>query len=179
MMAVEVDGISFSFPDGWVVDKYDDWSFYRNQFVGAAGGMKAVDLLAQSDAKTLWMIEVKDYRGYQRTKAIDLDKEIALKVVDTLAGLLPAKLNSSSTEERTSAAKYLRAKKVRVVLHLELPTTQSRLFHQPINSANVQMKLRTAVKAIDAHPLVVSESDNNELPWTATAPLDTRPASRS
>jgi len=32
MMDIQVDSLTFSFPDSWEVSKYDEWTFYRNQF---------------------------------------------------------------------------------------------------------------------------------------------------
>lgn len=67
MTAKKVDGLTFIFPDGWEIAKFDDWDFYRNRFYKIHNGIKGVDILALSpDKKTLWMIEAKDFRFHRR-----------------------------------------------------------------------------------------------------------------
>lgn len=114
------------------------------------------------------MIEVKGYRRHPRTKPIDLAEEIAHKVFDTLAALLPARINGDVAEETKLAKAALRARRLRVVLHLEQPATHSKLFPRAIDSANVLMKLKTLVRPIDAHPLVVEMNRMHSLSWTVT-----------
>ena len=89
MTEIEEGDLKFSFPDHCQADKYDEWSFYRNQFQSVAGGSKAVDILCLSDDAT-WLIEIKDYRKNPRLKLIDIGDEVAGKVRDTLAGLAAA-----------------------------------------------------------------------------------------
>ena len=45
MTEIEEGDLKFSFPDHCEAGKYDEWSFYRNQFQSVAGGSKAVDIL--------------------------------------------------------------------------------------------------------------------------------------
>ena len=97
------------------------------------------------------------------TQSIDIDglilvEEISLKVFDTLAMLLPAKLNASGPEERRYAKAVCAARRLRVALHLAQPRIQSRLWPRAINPADVQQKLRRLVKPIDAHLLVVDNA---------------------
>ncbi|MGZ4970941.1 MAG: hypothetical protein ACXV8O_02465 [Methylobacter sp.] len=94
MQRFNVDGLNFDFPNDWQVSKYDDWSFYRNQFSRMRNGIKSLDLLAIDPNKTAWLIEVKDYRINSRTKPSDLGEEIAHKVFDTLAAIIPAKIHA-------------------------------------------------------------------------------------
>jgi hypothetical protein len=77
-----------------------------------------------------------------------------IKVLCTLAALLPAKLNASSKDEKTLAGNVLTAEKIRLILHLEQPKKASRLFPRPIDPASVQQKLRQRLKAIDPHAVV-------------------------
>lgn len=121
MPAVRIDGLEFDFPSSWNASKYDDWEFYRKKFAVMWNGIKAIDLLAVDPDRTAWLVEVKDYRAHERTKPSELDDEIARKVFDTLAAMLPAKLNASDGQEATMAASVLGAKRLRVVLHLEQP----------------------------------------------------------
>jgi hypothetical protein len=160
-----VDGINFDFTDDWYVSKYDDWSFYRDRFTRMWSGIKSLDLLAIGPEKTAWLIEVKDYRVHQRTKPSHIADEVAHKVFDTLAALLPAKVNADDTTERSMARQINRAKQLRIVLHLEQPTKHSKLFPRAINPADVKQKLRQLLKPIDAHPFVAESSRMGTLEW--------------
>jgi hypothetical protein len=165
MQRHDVDGLNFDFPDNWKVSKYDDWSFYRNQFVKMREGIKSLDLLAIDTANTAWMIEVKDYRVQQRTKPSDLAGEIAHKVFDTLAALLPAKIHANNLDEKTMAQHVLGAHDLRVVLHLEQPVKHSKLRPRAIDPMNLQIKIRGLLKPIDAHPKVVEMAAMASLVW--------------
>ena len=109
MTEITEEALTFTFPSSWQVSKADEWSFYRNQFAKRFDGVrlackkcnaevrcrecntvktigtKAVDILAIDSESVAWLIEVKDYRRHQRTKAINLADEIAVKVRDSLA----------------------------------------------------------------------------------------------
>jgi hypothetical protein len=143
--------LTFHFPENALVSKYDDWSFYRNQFLPSFVDPKAVDFIYIDDTQT-WLIEIKDYRIHNRTKPSDIAQEIALKVKDTLAGLVCAKNNANDTDEKTFAKAALKSKKIRVVLHLEQPKNQRR-----IDPADVLSKLKKRLKALDTHPCVVDQ----------------------
>ena len=120
--------LTFGFPDGWRAAKFDEWSFYRNQFqkVGnvsiscsdqkcegelrcvkcgktRVAGIKAIDILAVETGSQCWLIEIKDYRREPRTKTIDLADEVALKVRDTLAALVAAQVNANDADEKAMA----------------------------------------------------------------------------
>ena len=160
------DRLSFHFPAEVQATKYDDWSFYRNQFNAAFGGTKATDLIA-IDGDTTWLVEIKDYRQHRRTKPIDLGDEIAIKMRDTLAGLTAAQCNANDIHEKRFARSALKAKKIRVVLHLEQPQKHSKLFPQAIDPVAVIQKMKQRLKAIDAHPKVVDQhSLKPNMSWT-------------
>ena len=92
MMPTIAEGqLTFDFPDSWRASKFDEWSFYRNQFQQVCNGTKAVDILAVEPRACFWAIEAKDYRRHQRTKAINLADEIAEKVRDSVAALVTAR----------------------------------------------------------------------------------------
>ena len=165
MMDIQVDSLVFKFPASWKVSKYDDWSFYRNQFSKMWNGIKAVDLIA-IEHDVAWLIEVKDYRTSRRTKVQALPDEVAQKAFSTLAAMLPAKMNASVSEENDFASDVVKANQLRIVLHLEQPRKHSKLFPRAINPANVQLKLRTLIKPIDPHPMVVESVDMQGLEWT-------------
>jgi len=85
--------LTFSFPEGWLVNKYDEQSFYR-QKVQKCRGTAAVDILALSETD-LFLIEVKDFRKHRienkkRIQHAELADEFAQKVRDTIAGLYGA-----------------------------------------------------------------------------------------
>lgn len=156
-MTILMEGaLTFSFDGSCQATKYDAWSFYRNQFMKTCGGAKAIDFLCMSEGIS-WLIEVKDYRAHARTKPIDLAQEVAEKVRDTLAGLAAAKTNANDLDEKGMAQSALGAQHWRVVLHLEQPAKRSRLHPQTIDPANITLKLRQALKAIDPHACVVDQ----------------------
>lgn len=158
--------LKFVFDSMAIVSKYDDWAFYRNQFQNRCyRGNKAVDFVCRT-ADTMWLIEVKDYRMHERTKCIDLADEIAMKVRDTLAGLVAAQMQANDHNEHQSARKMLKAKSIHVVCHIEQPPKHSRLRPRAIEPDKLKQKLRTLIKAIDPHPVVM---DRNlfpaSIPW--------------
>lgn len=159
--------LRFVFPKGIAASKYDDWSFYRNQFLknfDSIGGVKAVDIIVID--QVVWFIEVKDYRLECKTNARELADVIAIKVRDTLAGLVAAKNNANDAGEREIARQVLKNNKIRVVLHMEQPTNPSKLHPNAINPANIKLKLKQRLKSIDAHPLVVDkETLHHDMPW--------------
>lgn len=165
MPSITEGKLHFDFPENWQATKYDDWAFYKNQFGKLQEGLKAIDILAIDTETTAWFIEIKDYRQHQRTKPIDLADEVVLKTLHTLAALLPAGVNANVQAEKTFARNVLCAKNLRVVLHLEQPVRSSRLTPRAIDPANVSQKLRSKLKAIDAHPKVVEMQKMWNLPW--------------
>lgn len=167
MQTFDVDGISFQFDDDWQVSKYDEWAFYKNQFSKIKSGIKSVDLIAISPSPdpVLWLIEAKDYRTHSRTKHIPIQDEFVQKVFDTLSALIPAKIRADQAEEKEIAKLATRAKKICLVLHLEQPTTHSKLRPRAINPADIYQKLRQSLKAIDPHPRVAESTNMQNLPW--------------
>ena len=166
MPEVDVDGIAFTFPNDWEVRKYDEWQYYR-AYEHARAGTKAVDLLAIDPDRTAWLIEVKDYRLYRRTKPTELSNEIAQKVHDTLAVVLAAQTRAGDAEEKRLAKKVARAPRLRIVFHLEQPAKHSKLFPRAIDPASIKLKLKTLVRQIDAHPAVVEINDMRDMAWEA------------
>ncbi len=161
--------LRLDFPIGWEAQKYDEWTFYRQQFLRARDGLKGVDVLAWDPAwKTAWLVEIKDYRQHGRQKDTELWREVADKVLDTLSGLLPAAVNSNSEVERALARKVLQAKRIRVVLHLEQRQHGSRLHPRAIEAADVKQKLKQVLRAVDSHPQVVETARMGGLAWAAS-----------
>jgi len=159
--------LEFDFPNSCQASKYDDWSYYRNQFQSVANRSKAVDIVCV-ERRVSWLIEIKDYRRHPRTKTIDIADEVAEKVRDTLAGLAAAASNANESEERQHARKALASRKWRVVLHLEQSAAPRRLWRSPIDPAALLLKLRSRkLKAVDAHPLICNRNTPlPQIPWT-------------
>jgi hypothetical protein len=142
--------LSFAFKGVAFAEKYDDWQHYRHQYNPACGGSKAVDFVVSKNG-TIWLIEVKDFRQHRRIKGIDLADEVALKVRDTMAGLVSAKFLAKNNCEAFASGAALSCGKMRVALHLEQPSKPSRLFPISVDSANIKMKLRQILRFADPH----------------------------
>ncbi|MCK3654683.1 hypothetical protein A4G19_02545 [Pasteurellaceae bacterium Macca] len=166
MTIIQEGNLTFTFNNNANVKKYDDLSFYRNQLTTAFTGMKAVDIISIEN-NINWLIEVKDYSIHQRTKLADLSEEVALKIRDTLAGIVSMNCNTSDSNEKQFAHQFLRNKKIKIVLHLELPNKYSRLYPNILNPVDIQQKLKSLVKSIDAHPRVVNKNKlHPSMSWT-------------
>jgi hypothetical protein len=164
MPVLDIDGLTFSFPDRWNASKFDEWAFYRNQFSRQGSGIKAVDAIAIDPNKHAYLIEVKDYRHPETEKPSQLPAAIANKVLHTLAAMLPAKLHASEAAEKKLAGDVLKCVSLRVVAHIELPPR-----HIPVvDLADVKQKLEQLLRAIDAHPKIVSMRDMKGVGWTVT-----------
>ncbi|WP_306605171.1 hypothetical protein [Azonexus sp.] len=159
---MNVDGLDFSFPADWLADKYDEWSFYRNQFTKQQNGLKAVDLVVFSPEQTAYLIEVKDYRRPDAEKPSVLHDAITNKVIHTLAALLPAKLLANDSHEKALATSLLGARKLQVVAHIEQPGGKGRI----VDLADLKQKLQKSLRAIDPHVKIVSKDKLGRLPWS-------------
>jgi len=164
MSQLQVQRLTFTFPSGWSASKYDDWSFYRNQFVRQFDAIQGVDLIALAPDDTAYLIEVKDYRHPDTEKPSELPRAIANKVLMTLAAMLPAKLHGNDPSECAIAASVLKCRELRVVAHVELPQA-----HRPVvDLADLKQKLAQLLRAVDAHPKVVSTNKLRGLAWQVT-----------
>ena len=169
MTTIQEGRVSWTFTPvrDWKVEKYDNLPFYRRQFANVAGGTKAVDVLAlQRPGKVLWMIEAKDFTTERRdgTKP-PLWLEVAQKARDTLAGVMAAAC--TECEDQPVARDFRKSEKLRVVLHLEQPSRPSKLFPRSYDPADLQQKLRSLLRAIDPHALVV-DARNTNVPWSSS-----------
>lgn len=166
MPVLQIERLTFAFPAHWQASKFDDWGFYRNHFVRQRNDIQAVDILALSPDQIAFFIEVKDYRHPQAEKPSALPESIANKVFCTLAALLPARLNGNTLEhERTLSQAVLNCHRLHVVVHIEQPVA-----HQPkVNLADIKQKLKQLLRAIDAHPKIVSMQRPQTMAWLVTA----------
>ncbi len=164
MTSLKVENLLFNFPENWqpLPQKYDDSVFYRNQFTKQQDGIKAVDLVAISPEKTAYLIEVKDYRHPETTKPSALSQALTNKVLNTLAALLPTRLNASIETEKQLATAILECNSLRVVFHIEQPKAH----HPKVDLADLKQKLKRSLKAIDPHFKIVSADKMQSLPWT-------------
>ena len=163
-VTLDVDGLKFEFPDGWRASKYDDWKFYRKQIAVQLQGVKAVDLLALSDTGEAFLIEVKDYSRPGTIKPSELPQAVAWKVVHTLAALLPARLNANDADEKSLAADTLKCTRLNVVLHADNPQNPP----HAIDPADLKLKLKSLLKAIDPRVKVSSRTNPAGVAWTVT-----------
>ena len=145
MPRLQEGNLTFDFPDGGPdVAKYDEWSFFRNQFQTVCGGVTAVDFIFVETGRT-WLIEVKDYRHHRRTKVTDLAGEVATKVRDTLAGLAACRCNANDAMEQRIAERALSTRRLGIVLHLEQPATPSSLLPRAADPTDLTQKLNVII----------------------------------
>ena len=86
--------LEFAFGSSWHVIKYDDHRDYQDK-IKRLDGTKALDFVAvhRTKPETLYLIEVKDFRGSRienkaRLSNGELAVEVGQKVRDTLAGII-------------------------------------------------------------------------------------------
>lgn len=165
VVPIEVDGLLFRFQEGWKIGKYDEWNFYRHQLEKRLKSWKAVDLVAvDPSGETAYLIEVKDYSGPESQKPSQLPESVALKVLHTLAALLPAKLNANDNDEKALATAFLKCRSLKVVLHADNP-----LHKQVIDPADLKQKLKRLLKAVDPRVQVSSRQNPGVVPWEVTS----------
>lgn len=180
MPSVVVDSRTFEFPDGWLVMKYDATPYYKVKFQGRTRGtrglkpeMAAVDLIATDPCAkepTMYLIESKDYRVAHRSKPAPPDEEFIRKVLDTLTGILPTVLCSDSFQhgEKVLREQLKKARKLRLVYHFEQPARRSKLFPRPFDPADLQLRLRSELRAIDPHALVLDSTMPRKVAWSVS-----------
>lgn len=160
--------VSFDFPEGFVVQKLDDTTFYKKHFQSLVQGLKAVDFLAFDPKKSeLWLIEVKDYRVHRRTKRIDLVDEVTQKVLSSLSCLIAMRANANVPEEKFFAEEAIKKARLRIVIHLEQPDKPSKLRPTVYDPSNLRIKLRDKVRSIDSKAEFSSIAFCRNVPWEA------------
>ncbi len=147
--------------------KFDESTFYRKHFSQITNGIKAVDILAVNH-EIGYLIEIKDYTD-PNTKNLTLKELIEIvinKVISTLAAILPMKISvNNSVIEKNFARTFLRANEIKVIVHIELPPKRRTLKQSNWDLSNLQIQLGRRLKAIDAHPKIVSKDELPNLPW--------------
>lgn len=159
-----VENLTFTFPNGWEAEKFDDWNYYRKHFSRQMNGLKAIDLLAKGPDGIAYLIEVKDYRHPDTVKPTGLADAIACKVLMSLAALLPAKFRASDPAEQALAASVLDCIDFKVIAHLELPQSHRAV----IDPADIKQQLKQRLSAVDSHLKVVSMANMRGLAWAVS-----------
>jgi hypothetical protein len=168
MPQVVEGSITIDFPDGYIVQKLDDTTFYKKHFQSLVQGLKAVDFLAFDPKKSeLWLIEVKDYRAHRRTKKIDLVDEVTQKVLSSLSCLMAMRANANVPEEKIFAEEAIKKARLKVVIHLEQPEKPSKLRPKVYDPSNLRIKLREKVRSIDSKAEFLSIAFTRNVPWEA------------
>lgn len=135
MIRIDEEYLAFEFGDRWQVFKLDEHPDYRER-IGRLEGAKAVDFLAILDERELYLIEVKDFRGYRienrdRLLKGELAIEVAQKVRDSLACIIGAYRTSTLSEHWEPYLSFLcdRHGSIKIALWLEedLPPPHPRL----------------------------------------------------
>jgi hypothetical protein len=130
---LNVENQRFVFGDRWTVAfKYDDTHFHQEEATKLQGTIdsvfhstKAVDVIGLHKVSGLLLLEAKDFRGHriankQRIEKKEVSVEVAVKVRDTVAGLLGAARKPVTEFPSVELAAALeQGKKVAVVLWLE------------------------------------------------------------
>lgn len=172
-MKITEGNITFDFceDDGSIALKYDESKFYVNHFEKIVPGTKAVDIvyIDRLDKKSkTWLIEIKDYRHPDtvKIKPSELCDAIAIKVKDTLAGLVAARINSNDNDDRLFAREALKSSAIRIVLHMEQNNKRIRL----IDPADMKLKLKQRLRSVDYHPLVTNAERHKSdgVNWSVT-----------
>ncbi|WP_433933852.1 hypothetical protein AB3662_05430 [Sorangium cellulosum] len=158
MKAIDVERIRFEFGESWTVaEKWDDSRAFLDGIGKLKGewtdertgelvrvGSKAVDIVGVCEGR-LYLIEVKDYRGYpietKRRQPHALPLAIACKVRDTVAGLVGAgRLGAEPWVESCARLLVERKLRVHVVAWIADPDLRAA---EPIKKREVWQKERS------------------------------------
>ena len=178
MNSLQVDSLRFTFEAFVSADKYDDWRHVNSDWIDRAG-KKKMDIVAVEPlpaVKTLWMIEVKDFRIItsppSRSNLQDLPVTVAAKADHTRLGLADAARNAQIPSERQLSSLSQACGTTRIVLHLEPHSpfgTHSTLFPRGF-AASVYQRTKQLVAHIDPNPLVLNCSNTPQaaVPWSVS-----------
>ncbi|GAA1456550.1 hypothetical protein NE857_33400 [Nocardiopsis exhalans] len=159
----EVDDSFFVFPDGWELEKLDEW-VEQKRVTQAPFHSKGCDLVAMRDG-TLWLIEAKDYTYPGARVPADLADQVGLKVFHSLA-VLHTVARWGEGERQKSSLRALACKTAHVCLAVELPDGGRRLMGVGRPLADLRMKLKRVTRKLNVHRPVVSNSHQlNDVPW--------------
>ena len=171
MTTLAEGAVTFSFHDSWIVLHYDQLRYVK-KLTNLGGSNKAVDIAAFDPATgTLWLIEVKDYRTHPREKPQDIVNELAVKVRDSLAGLVILRVRAGGGYQDRIHTILSGVSLVRIVLHVEQRALPSRLHPYVLNPKTINDLMRRALKRVDNQVRASSTScpeinGPSVLPWT-------------
>lgn len=174
---LDIEKQRFEFGNSWALAfKYDDTNFYRQgperlkgDVDGVSQSTRAVDVIALHQAIGILLLEAKDFRGHRiankkRVTSGEIAVEVALKVRDTIAGLVRA--DQKTVDEFDSAAvstALMHPKVITVVLWLEDDLQHDpQLAKQQLNTLNQLLKKRLAWLGVKT--FVLSSKVQNKLP---------------
>ncbi len=167
--ALQVEDQLFTFGDAWTsAFKYDDTDFYRTKMEKHLPQTKAVDVLAICHKQELLLLEAKNFRGYRiankkRLSNGELAIEVALKVKDTVAGIMGA-LRSRISAFETVGKSMITAEKLIVVLWLEDDTSRN-LSEWKVCLDTINQKIKEHLAWLGpVRTLVLSSQTANRLP---------------
>jgi hypothetical protein len=170
----------FTFDTEWtLVLKWDDTAAFKNGLCKQITGSKAVDFVGIHGG-TIFLIEVKDYRGSEHTPVTrntlrdggdDLVTTVATKVRDTIAGLVGA-ARLDRTQDATLLAKALVDPKPElcVALWIEhaatLPNVKPgvQALRNKARGGVEFDRLQAAVRWLGARAMICSRADAHRLP---------------
>ncbi|WP_306368991.1 hypothetical protein [Nocardiopsis sp. CC223A] len=173
-MEVEIDGSFFVFPEGWELERSDEWPEQRRA-TPSPFHSKGCGLVSVKDG-TLWLIEVKDYTYPGAEVPDDLAEKVGLKFFRSLAVLhMAARWGQGSRREFSLAA--LACPEARVRLAVEPPDGGRRLIGVATPLAGLKDRLRRVTKKLNVHRPVVGDSHlMNGVPWEIRRNPETRDA---
>ena len=168
----EVDGSIFAFPEGWMVEKLDEWP-EQTRLTPDPFNSKGCDLVALQ-ADTLWLVEAKDYTYPGARVPADLARQVSIKVFHSLA-VLHAAARWGDGQNKTFSAKALTVREARVCLAVELPDGGRKLQEVATPLAALLTELKKAIKPLGVHrPLVSNSHLLNGVPWVVRRDPGTR-----
>ncbi len=168
MTRIEEGYLLFEFGDKWRVFKFDEHPDYK-KISDIVNGTKGVDFVGIFNEKTLYFIEVKDFRGDRiknkdRISKGELLIEIAQKVRDSIACIIASSQTSNKADNLLPYAKFLcnQKKDIRVILWLEQDFPKH-IFNEQrtIKSVN-RNTLKQKLKWLTSKVLVCSINSNKQ-----------------
>lgn len=168
MTRIEEGYLDFKFGDKWRVLKFDEHPDYEN-VSGIVNGTKGVDFVGIFNEKTLYFIEVKDFRGDRiqnkdRISKGELLIEVAQKVRDSIACIIASSRTSNKENNLLPYAKFLcnHQKDIRVILWLEQDFPNN-IFNEQRTIKSINSKtLKQKLKWLTSKVLVCSINSNKE-----------------
>ena len=154
--------LKFVFGGAWQVQQYDAHGDYRNK-LHKLRGSKAVDFVGILRSGGCYLIEVKDFRGHQvdlkKRMAGALSEEIALKVRDSISGIIGAyRTSSTSSTWRPFARAFADPKReLRIVFWLEDDLVRQNHREWRVRASILMKKIKCQTKWLTTKVLVLNQ----------------------